>query len=186
VRAVGERGDGPADEVVEAYRANESAIERRREALSEGFRRAPVTIATAGRMSQSARKLASAEDTVALLERYRTLDERFALLEQAVASVDIEWDRMVQHELDLARGTSSATAVVSAKSAILVVENQAGRTAPGQAQPGGEAPRWLCKTRISQPSAHRRRCPPGAPSRRPVRRLEGFERDLHEILTGEL
>jgi len=103
VRAVGERGEGPADEVVEAYRANESATERRREALSDGFR-APVTIATAGRMSQSARKLASAEDTVALLERYRTLDEKLALLEQAVASVDIEWDRMVQHELDLARG----------------------------------------------------------------------------------
>lgn len=103
LQSFGERAGGPADDVVEAYKANQSAIERRREALSEVFR-APVTIATAGRMSQSARKLASAEDTVALLERYRTLDERFALLEQAVASVDIEWDRMVQHELDLARG----------------------------------------------------------------------------------
>jgi hypothetical protein len=45
--------------------------------------------------------------------------------------------------------------VLSAKAAILVVENQAGRTAPGQAQPGGGAPRWLCKTRIAQPRSER-------------------------------
>lgn len=71
-----------------------------------------------------------------------------------------------------ASSRSTATALVSAKSLVLVVENQEGRTAEGQAPPGGEAPGWLCKTRIPQPLRHRLRSPAWRSGRRRRASLE--------------
>jgi hypothetical protein len=103
LRGAAGRSDYPTDAEIEAYAATESAIEQRRQALSQPFR-APVTIATVRRMPRSVRKLILATDTATLLDRYQTLDERLRLLEQAVTAVDLDLERMVQRETDLARG----------------------------------------------------------------------------------
>jgi hypothetical protein len=97
------RTDFPNDDDAKAYAANQTATQQRREALGAGFR-PPVTIATARNMPRSARTLRSTSDTSVLLERYRTLDERLWLLEQAVTWVDIEVERMAEREVDRARG----------------------------------------------------------------------------------
>jgi hypothetical protein len=98
-----ERSQPLTDEEAAAYLENEEAQERRRDALREGFR-APVTVDTARRLPRAAAKLHRAQDIPLLLERYQVLDERLRLLEQAVEWGDLEVDRLVQHELDVARG----------------------------------------------------------------------------------
>jgi hypothetical protein len=98
-----ERSQSLTDEEAAAYLENEEAQERRRDALREGFR-APVTVDTARRLPRAAAKLHRAQDIPLLLERYQVLDERLRLLEQAVEWGDLEVDRLVHHELDVARG----------------------------------------------------------------------------------
>ena len=66
------------------------------------------------------------------------------------------------------RPWSPRAACPSAKPVISVVENQADRTASGQAPPGPKARQWLFKTRIAQPFTVQTGCGgcPGARSRR--------------------
>jgi hypothetical protein len=102
-RGTGNRSEGELARIAPAYAANKTATQRRRDELSEGFS-PPVTIATATTVTRSARRLASAPDTAALLQRYQSLDERLRLLEQCVTRVDMEFDRMLERASDRARG----------------------------------------------------------------------------------
>lgn len=70
---------------------------------------------------------------------------------QRLPSAGASW-RSAQARAPRGRPWSPRAACPSAKPVISVVENQARRTASGQAPPGPKARRWWCKTRIAQPS----------------------------------
>ena len=103
MRGAATKSDAELAEIAQTYAANEAAAQRRRDELSEGFR-PPATISTATTIIRSARRLDAAPNTAALLERYQALDERLRLLEQCVARVDLEFDRMLERASDRARG----------------------------------------------------------------------------------
>jgi hypothetical protein len=59
------------------------------------------SIAEVERLAPSLR---NSKSMASLLTRYQPLDEKLGMLERVVEQVAIDWDRWVQHEIDVRRG----------------------------------------------------------------------------------
>jgi hypothetical protein len=65
---------------------------------------APVSLKSLVEVERLAPRLRESTTVSALLMRYQPLDEKLDTLERVIDRVSVEWDRWVQHEIDLARG----------------------------------------------------------------------------------
>ena len=85
------------------YIAKRDAEQDRIDALRAGFQ-ATLNLRTSSSIRRAAERLAQVSDVDRLISRYETQDRRTRLLEICLDAIDRDWDRMVSHEEEVARG----------------------------------------------------------------------------------
>jgi hypothetical protein len=85
------------------YISKRDAEEERIDELRTGFR-PTLNLRTSASIRQAAQRLESVRDVDHLLARYETHDQRIRLLEICLDAIDEDWDRIVTHEEEVARG----------------------------------------------------------------------------------
>jgi hypothetical protein len=85
------------------YIAKKDAEQERIDELRAGFR-PTVNLRTSASIRQAAERLERVRDVDRLLARYETHDQRMRLLEICLDAIDEDWDRIVTHEEEVARG----------------------------------------------------------------------------------
>jgi hypothetical protein len=85
------------------YIAKQDAEQERIDELRAGFR-PTVNLRTSASIRQAAQRLENIRDVDRLLARYETHDQRMRLLEICLDAIDEDWDRIVTHEEEVARG----------------------------------------------------------------------------------
>jgi hypothetical protein len=96
--------DEISERQVAAYRANEAAQLFRMSQLRDQHRPAVSSKTTSELTKEADSLIRLGGETGKLLSRYRALDERLELLEDAVSWAVVQWDRYVQQGIDEARG----------------------------------------------------------------------------------
>ena len=95
--------ENPPDTLIDAYRQNETAIDCRTVELT-ATTNVRFDLHSAERVRRLASRLGSERSPATLLQRYQHLDQELEQLENAVDWVVTEWDRHVEHQIEIARG----------------------------------------------------------------------------------
>jgi hypothetical protein len=85
------------------YISKRDAEQERIDELRSGFR-PTLNLRTSASVRQAAERLERVPDVDRLLARYETHDQRMRLLEICLDAIDEDWDRIVTHEEEVARG----------------------------------------------------------------------------------
>jgi hypothetical protein len=91
------------DELRKRYVENEAQQRTRLQQLRAGYR-PKLNVRTPQSVRGAARRLEQLRDVPRLLERYEQWDLRLRLLERCLGWIDVEWDRFVSLQTDIARG----------------------------------------------------------------------------------